>query len=305
MAGELVAESVRDPGPVDLLHRLDHVRVVADDQVDPGVPGDGAGQFPLRAAGVALVLAAPVDGEDHHLGAGRAGPLLGGGDGLDADEVGQPGLVPGDLVAVEAGGEGELGDLDALDVQDVRPVRLLLAAGGPGVPEALAVQGVEGALDPLGAVVEGVVGGRGAGVVADVLDRLGDLRRDEEVGVGLEGAAGLAEDRLQVADPEVGLADDGLDARHDAVEVVSRVSGRACVPGGLVGELGVDQDVSGRGDREGPAAPAAGRRGAAAGPAEQAAPREGEAQRRAQERGEGPGGDRSGGAGMHSVIFGQ
>lgn len=252
MAGKLVAESIRDPGSVHLLHRLHDMGVMADDQVDAGLLGDLPAQRQLWGARVGPVLLAPVDAEDHHVGPGLAGGPLRCCDLLDAGPVDQPGLVLRRFAAVEAVGEGELCDVDTLDVHDERLARLRPAAGRTGVPQTGLVHGVQGLLHPCRTVVEGVVRGRGAGVVADFLDRGGDLRGNEKAGVGPEGAFRLARDGLEVADAQVRLADDRFDSRHDRVEVNSLdpTARSLGVSFRLLRQLRVNQDVSCRGHRE-------------------------------------------------------
>ncbi len=98
-------------------------------------------------------------------------------DPLLVDHADRPGLLLENRVAVGVQGVGEVGDVGAACAQDRRGARLGLGACRTGVPYTGAVEGVQGAADTVGAVVDAVVGGGGAAVVAGGGQRLGRLGR--------------------------------------------------------------------------------------------------------------------------------
>lgn len=226
--------------------------VGAEDQVDVGAVrgargGEVPGQGQLAVVGGVLPLGAPVQGDHDHVGARPArGPGVLDDPGL-VDEVDGPGLPLRERDAVGVVGVGEVGDLGRSRSEDGRRACLLLGACRAGVPDAHAVEGVEGAADAVGAVVQGVVGGGGAAVVAGGGEGSGHLGRGFEGGVAGVGAV-RAVDGLHVAQGDVGAGDDGADPGEHRPEVVA---GAAGVEAGPVDDRAVREDVTGGDQCEG------------------------------------------------------
>ena len=116
-------------------------------------------------------------------------------------------------------------------------------------PQSGALDGVDGAHDPVEALVEGVVGGDGAAVVAGAADSAEDLLRGGEARISLVRAAGRGEGCLQVAESEVRAGDGRAQAGEDRREVGPVV---AAVGLGLFPDRRVDQDVAGGEDADPP-----------------------------------------------------
>src|SRR5690606_14989607 len=225
LAGDLVAHAVDHPGAVDLLVRLRDVGVGAEQEVDGGAVadaggGEGAGQGDLLLVGGLLPFGAPVHGDDDHVGSRRAGGARVGEDAGLVDQVDGPALAGGHGDDVGVVVVGEVGDRGGARAQHGDRAGLLFGAGRPGVPHARAVEGVQGAADAFGAVVEGVVGGGGAAVVAGGGQAAGDLGRRLEGGVAAVVAV-LAVDGLHVTQRQVGAGDDGADPGEHGAEVVA------------------------------------------------------------------------------------
>ncbi len=261
LAGDLVPHPVDHPSAVDLLVGLRDVGVRAEDQVDVRVAvggrgGEPPGEVELQPVGLVLPFGAPVHGEHDDVGASLPGGAGVGDHAVGVHQVDRPGLAGRQRVAVGAEGVRQVGDLGRARPEDRDRAGLGLAAGGPGVPEAGPVHGVEGAPDAVGAVVQGVVGGGGAAVVAGGGEGVGDLRRRLEVGVAGVVAVG-AVDGLHVTQRQVGAGRRRFDAGQHGAEVVAAAAG---VEGGPFDDGGVGQDVPG-GD-EGEAAGRGGRRAA-------------------------------------------
>lgn len=166
----LVAHPVHDPGPVDLLVRLRHVRVRAEDQVDVGPSAGGRpGEFPpqvqLLFVGRVLPLGPPVQRHHHDVGARPPGGPRVRRDPLPVDQVHGPGPVRRQRDAVRPVRVRQMRHLGAPDAHQGRLPGLLLGTRRARVAYARAIERVQRAPDAGRAVVQGVVGRRGARVV--------------------------------------------------------------------------------------------------------------------------------------------
>jgi hypothetical protein len=163
-------------------------------------------------------------------------------------------LVGRKLETVEPVGVGEQRHLDAVRVEHRRAGLLLGAAVAASVLETGGVHGVEGPLDAVDALVDGVVRRGRARIEAGVDEGGEDLLRHREDRIARVGTARRCDRRLQVADGQVGALDERFRTRQQrpvvqAVACFGRV-GRG-VLAGLVGDAGVQEDVAGEGDGHG------------------------------------------------------
>src|SRR4051794_8351028 len=115
MRGDQVAESVRDPLAVDLLHRLHDVRMVTDHQVDVAVGKQLRSDLPLLVVELVRVLRAPMATDQRQVGAAVASLLSLELYCLRADRAGPPGLAVRVRQPVESEGETERRDLHSPD----------------------------------------------------------------------------------------------------------------------------------------------------------------------------------------------
>ena len=141
-------------------------------------------------------------------------------DPLRVDLVGGPGRSGRQVVAVEPIGVGEVGDLHALHVVDPRRGGLLRGSGTAGVTEVVGVERVEGRLDPVQALIEGVVRHRRAAVVAGGRRAGHQLGGRAEDGVAMHPGRRRRDRDLHVADRQVGAADDRAHRRQHRRVVV-------------------------------------------------------------------------------------
>src|SRR3954453_20674774 len=96
-----------------------------------------------------------------------------------------------------------------------RDVPLWAVPARPAVGGPRGVQGVQGPDQAVGAVVQGVVGRRGAQVLAGTRECTDYLGLDGEARIAAVGTTRRGDGRLEVADREVGGADDRRDRHED------------------------------------------------------------------------------------------
>ena len=276
LVGQRVAHAVGDPLGPDPLDRLHHVDVVAEDEVDLGGGQQPPGQVALGRAGGGLVLLAPVQQHDHEPGPGPPGGAGVGQDAGRVDQVDQPGPAGRDRPAVEPVGVAEQRHPQPADLQDGGGAGLAGVAGRAGVAQPCPVHDIQGGANPLRPLVHGMVGGGGAGVVPGPAQRRRQLRRGVEGRPGGDVPAVARQGPLQVADGEVGPAEDGAQVGEHRAELVG-VAGLAAEGGRLAQDRAMGQHVPGGDQGDG-----------AVGLAE-AAGRPGELERRAVDQGSGAG----------------
>ena len=206
---EEIAQAVEDGLAAILLGVLDDMGVSAHDRIGPGVDHQ-AGQLALAGAGRRVPLPAPVHDRDHQVGAMQPA-------GLADIELDLLVLAPGDARLVEIRLEtarqelviAEQGDPQAMALEDEWPMRLGQVGTAAEPAEALPVEQVQHLAEGLRTEVARVIVRQGHGIEVP-LDRCQDPRVGAE-GVGLAGfgcAAG-GDDTLQVADPDVGVVQEG------------------------------------------------------------------------------------------------
>ena len=147
-----------------------------------------------------LVFRARMEGDKDDLGARRPRSLGVGEDLGRVDDIDGPLLVGRKLETVEPVGVGEQRHLDAVRVEHRRAGLLLGAAVAASVLETGGVHGVEGPLDAVDALVDGVVRRGRASIEAGVDEGGEDLLRHREDRIARVGTAGRCDRRLQVAD---------------------------------------------------------------------------------------------------------
>ena len=203
--------------------------------------------------GVVVVLQAAVQARDDDLRPGRPGPGRRGQHRRRRRERRRrrptTRAPAGNGTPLRLNVAGDVPDPDAADVDD-RAARCSRPASGrcrcAAIPAASRSSSVR--TSPSSAVVERVVGGRRAHVVAGAGQRVDDLRLDGEARVAAVRAADRGDRGLQVADREVG----GLDQRRDRRpgRRRSRSCRRRLLGAGGERPVLVDQHVAGRHQRE-------------------------------------------------------
>ena len=108
------------PDAVDSLDWLQHVRMVAKNQIHGAARGHRFSNSSLLCAGLAVILDAPVKTEYDKLGAALSRHATIGDDPVDVDERRPPLLARGDVRAVKAIGVGQMGDRSAIHADDLR-----------------------------------------------------------------------------------------------------------------------------------------------------------------------------------------
>ena len=112
------------------------------------------------------------------------------------------------------------------------------------------VQQVQGAVQPVGALVQGVVAGRGARVIPHLQQRRQHLRRHRELRIPGKRALGRCERGLQVADTQIrGRNVRRLPGQHRTK--IQAHTGRV-ISAGLVQQRRVQQHIPGHHDRHTP-----------------------------------------------------
>ena len=215
--------------------------MVAVDHGELAAVREGMGDADLLGVGHARIFLAGVHRAKHNVRAQVPGPLRLGDHDLGVEHVHLPGRLR--ELSVQAVGRTDHGDLRRRGLQDQDALGVGCAPVGPCVLQPGGVEGIQGADQPGGAAVDGVVARGGAGLVADLLDGRDDLWRNVERGVRGKRSGRAGDGCLQVADGEVTLLDVPALTLQQRPEVQALGAGGQGIRAGLLPELGVDQHV--------------------------------------------------------------
>jgi hypothetical protein len=220
--------------------------VVTDDQVHQPGTRQLRGERQLLGIGRLLVLRPPVQGQDHRLRTLRPGPPGIGQDLVHVDQVRPPALPAGVGEAVETVGVREESDLDAVRVQPGDALRFRPGPGRSGMRDAGCVQPGQRPGDPGRPLIEGVIAGRAAHVVAGRLQRRHHLGRAREHRIPGERPRSGRQRRLEMAHAQIGRPHVRSHRGQHRREIHRLPAGLPGVPAGLGPGPFMQEDVAGR-----------------------------------------------------------
>ena len=169
-----VAQAEHNPVAVDLLDRLQHVSVVADNEVDGPGRGDLLGDVALIRRHRGIPFNAPMQADDHHLRAVGTCTLSCSDDVVRINQVRPPRLASRKPSAVETEGKAEMGHQDSVDIEGAHD-GFIGSPRHPRLPQTSSFQCVDGCIDACGTTVHRVVARRAAAVVTGGFQRRRDF----------------------------------------------------------------------------------------------------------------------------------